>query len=241
MEGQGKTCNLLYDSGSNINLIRHAYAQELGLPGSPVSQVLQVTGKEPEQQDTFLYNIPLRRTRGEIEYVAAYGIQNITAYLSPVSLVPIITFFSAVRLKDIQRPIGKVDLLLGVHEARLFPTSLESHDNLLLQRSIFGSGLLLSGYRHSRPMSCMLGVTIIPQSTTAPTLLSPSQYLLEGEGCRVTASMIIRCARQAARPSLSRGRGKGAGRGWGGDHVHREHSQASHGHPLSKKLFFPRV
>ena len=35
---------------------------------------------------------------------------------------------------------------MGFHEARLFPTSLESHDNLLLQSSIFSSGLLLSGY-----------------------------------------------------------------------------------------------
>ena len=37
VEGQGKVCNLLYDSGSNINLVRHAYVKELGLPGSPVS------------------------------------------------------------------------------------------------------------------------------------------------------------------------------------------------------------
>ena len=40
VEGQERTCNLLYDSGSNINLIRHAYAKELGLPGFPVSQSL---------------------------------------------------------------------------------------------------------------------------------------------------------------------------------------------------------
>ena len=65
VEGQDKTCNLLNDSGSNINLICHTYAKELGLPGSPVSQVLQVTWKEPEQQDTFLYNIPLCRNSGE--------------------------------------------------------------------------------------------------------------------------------------------------------------------------------
>ena len=38
VEGQNETCNLLYDSGSNVNLIRHAYAKELGLLGFPVSQ-----------------------------------------------------------------------------------------------------------------------------------------------------------------------------------------------------------
>ena len=51
------------------------------------------------------------------------------------------------QLKDIQRPTGKVDLLLGIHEARLFPNHvLHSHDNLLLCQSSFGSGLLLIGH-----------------------------------------------------------------------------------------------
>ena len=37
-------------------------------------------------------------------------------------------------------------MLLGIHEARLFPTLvLSSHDNLLLLQSSFGSGLLLAG------------------------------------------------------------------------------------------------
>ena len=147
VEGQSRTCNLLYDSGSNVNLIRHAYAKQLGLSGSTVSQTLQVTGREPELQQTVLYNIPLRRASGEVEHVTAYGISDITANLHPVNLAPIIVFFSGIQLKDIQRPTGKVDLLLGIHEARLFPSHvLHSHDNLLLYQSSFGSGLLLVGH-----------------------------------------------------------------------------------------------
>ena len=130
-----------------MNLIRHAYAKQLGLSGSTVSQTLQVTGREPELQQTVLYNIPLRRASGEVEHVTAYGISDITANLHPVNLAPIIVFFSGIQLKDIQRPTGKVDLLLGIHEARLFPSHvLHFHDNLLLYQSSFGSGQLLVGH-----------------------------------------------------------------------------------------------
>ena len=190
VEGQNKSCNLLYDSGSNVNLIRHAYAKELGLSGSTVSQSLQVTGREPEQLQTVLYNIPLRRASGEIKNITAYGIPDITANLTPVNLAPIIIFFSGIRLKDIQRPTGKVDLLLGVHEARLFPKSLDSHDNLLLQTSVFGSGLVLSGYHpliksegcahHSRPRPCMSGVNLSSPGTPAPALCPQFPFLWEG-------------------------------------------------------------
>ena len=51
------------------------------------------------------------------------------------------------------KPTGHVDLLLGIHEARLFLTQvLQSWDNLLLCQSIFGSGLLLTGHHpHINP------------------------------------------------------------------------------------------
>ena len=49
MEGANKPCRVFFDSGSNTNLVRHAYAQQLGLLGTLVTQHLQVTGKQPEQ------------------------------------------------------------------------------------------------------------------------------------------------------------------------------------------------
>ena len=85
VEGSSKSCNVFFDSGSNTTLVRHAYAQELGLPGSPVTQHLQVTGKKPEQWDTIAYRVPLCKTNGEIEYVLAFRIKDITADLPPVN------------------------------------------------------------------------------------------------------------------------------------------------------------
>ena len=218
MEGRKRTCNLLYDSGTNVNLIRHAYAKELGLSGSTVSQSLQVTGREPEQQQTVLYNIPLRRASGEIEHITAYGIPDITADLTPVSIAPIIIFFSGIRLKDIQRPTGKVDLLLGVHEARLFPKSLDSHDNILLQTSVFGSGLVLSGYH---PLIKSEGVCppqqaqalhvrshlVLAEHTSSYPAASVSPTSTGGGGAGVQGDCRKVCALQASRTSLSRGGG----------------------------------
>ena len=102
VEGSSKSCNVFFDSGSNTNLVRHAYAQELGLPGAPVTQHLQVTGKQPEQWDTFAYRVPLCKTNREIQHVLAFGIEDITADLPPVNLAPVVTLFSGVKLKDIQ-------------------------------------------------------------------------------------------------------------------------------------------
>ena len=48
VEGSNKPCTVFFDTGSNTSLIRHAYAQQLGLPGTLVTQHLQVTGRQPE-------------------------------------------------------------------------------------------------------------------------------------------------------------------------------------------------
>ena len=62
--GAPVTCVVFFDSGSNTNLICAAYAQQLGLPGTPVTQHLQVTGKQPEQWETFAYRVPLQTISG---------------------------------------------------------------------------------------------------------------------------------------------------------------------------------
>ena len=147
IEGQSKACVTFFNSGSNTNKICRAFAESLGLPGSPVTQRLQVTGKQPEEWQTFSYRIRLIRNSGEVENVIAFGIEDIAAELPKVDLGPIITMFQGTQLNDIKRPTGHVDLLLGIQEARLFLTQvLQSQDNLLLCQSIFCSGLLLTDH-----------------------------------------------------------------------------------------------
>ena len=86
VEGANKPCTVFFDSESNANLVHHAYAQQLGLPVTPVTQHLQVPGKEPEQWETFAYRVPLCTTSGKIEHILAFGISDITADLPPINL-----------------------------------------------------------------------------------------------------------------------------------------------------------
>ena len=72
VEGANKPCIVFFDSGSNTNLVLHAYAQQLGLPGTLVTQHLQVTGKQPEQWETLSYRVLLCTTDGKIENVLAF-------------------------------------------------------------------------------------------------------------------------------------------------------------------------
>ena len=122
MGGANKPCVVFFVTGSNTNLVWHTFSQELGLPGTPVTQHLQVTGRQPEQWDTLAYKVPLQTISGEIKHILAFGIPDITAYLPPVNLAQVAPLLSGVKIQDIQRPTSKVDLLLGIHEARLFPS-----------------------------------------------------------------------------------------------------------------------
>ena len=105
-----------------------------------------MTGRQPEQWDTFAYRIPLCTNNGKIKHVLTFGIADIAADLPPVNLTSVAPLFRGVQLKDIQWCCA-VDLLLGIYENRLFPNHvLHSFDNLLLCQSLFGSGLLLVGH-----------------------------------------------------------------------------------------------
>ena len=70
---------------------------------------------------TQAYQIPLPRINGDS---IAFGIDAITSEMPEVDLRPIITMFSGVKLRDIKGPRGHVDLLKGIHDARLFLTEV---------------------------------------------------------------------------------------------------------------------
>lgn len=61
--GEGKKkCVAFFDSGSNINLVRRAFAECLGIPATAVTQQLKVMGNNPEEWQTFAYKT--RKSRG---------------------------------------------------------------------------------------------------------------------------------------------------------------------------------
>ena len=75
----------------------------------------------------------------------------ITAPLRPVDISPAMELFAGEipYLECIRRPVGEVDLLIGIQNARLFPVvmNLESHrvGNMRVLYSDFGTVMLLDG------------------------------------------------------------------------------------------------
>ena len=76
----------------------------------------------------------------------AFEIESITALLEEVDVRAAKKIFPGVDLEAIKRPVGKIGLLIGIHQAGIFPyvADRDKHidGNLRLLTSIFGTGSL---------------------------------------------------------------------------------------------------
>ena len=102
-DGKLKNCVAFFNTGSNINLVRTAFAVYLGVPATAVTQHLQVKGKKPEEWWTFNFEIPLIKRSGEFENVIAYLMDDIIAELPHIDAGVVISLFWGVsKLQDIR-------------------------------------------------------------------------------------------------------------------------------------------
>ena len=147
--GSNTKCLTFFDTGSNIHLVRGAFAQKLGLKGKRIKLDLTITGQRKETRDTTLYWVPLVDRQGTVWKVMAYEMDNITAPMEGEDVTLAEKLFPMVDKGALERPSGPVDLLVGINMAAIFPylANREEHlrGNLMLMTSIFGSGFLLSG------------------------------------------------------------------------------------------------
>ena len=136
-----------WDSGSTINLIRSEFAQSLGLKGKPCVQYVQVSGHDVEPWKTTAYWVTMVDCEKVEHKILAYGVDVITAKLDRVDITPVLSLFPGLLYEEVYRPMGHVDLLVGIQEAGLHPTVPDRNvvDNLRLLESKFGTGKLLDG------------------------------------------------------------------------------------------------
>ena len=109
-----------------------------------------MTGGRIKAWQTEAYHVPLVDREGTVHYVLAYSINTITSPTDYVDVQPALKVFPDVNcLVTILRPVGEVDLLLGIHHSDLHPVLADpvKHrvDKLRLLTSRFGSGYLLDG------------------------------------------------------------------------------------------------
>lgn len=125
VEGRGmrRTAAVAWDKGATTALIRKAVAEELHLPGTPVSLRLQTAGHGFEPWETTAYSMYLIDKLGTKRRIVVYSMDSITSDMEEVETSPMVHIFQGLGImpQDLVRPHGPVDILIGVNYASLHP------------------------------------------------------------------------------------------------------------------------
>ena len=137
-------CTTLWDTGSTISLVSNKYAEETGLKGSDCCFELSGVGGNKQTYSTKLYMVPLNDKEGRQVQIHAFGIDKITADLTKMDLQGAAEAFD-IEEKNLPRPDGPVNLLIGMNYADLIPNKLSVNKKLVLYTSNFGTGYVVGG------------------------------------------------------------------------------------------------
>jgi hypothetical protein len=147
----GRSCVTFWDTGSQVTLMTHEAAKDMGLkpiPGPPLN--LMGVGNSQKTRSTVRYKIPLVDTGGRTVEVAAYGMGHIMDPLETIDPMLMRAVFPEAPAGGIEAASGGVDLLMGHDNLRLFPVEQRRVEDAALHRSRFGTGWIASG-RLPRP------------------------------------------------------------------------------------------
>ena len=140
----GENITTLWDTGSTISLVSTEFAEGAGLAGVDCCFELSGVGETKQLYSTKLYLIPLYTTEGTSISVHAFGIDRITADLEPTDVLSAAEAFE-LKLEQLQRPVGKVQLLVGMNYTDILPVQTEVKKKVALYSSKFGTGYLVGG------------------------------------------------------------------------------------------------
>ena len=143
-----------WDNGSTIALVSKDYCIRNNLQGLPVSYDLITVGNNINTYDTMLYEIILVDRLGNEHVIKAYEIDDICGEMNSMKTSKFSHLFSSVTARDIARPKGKIDLLVGIEYSEIHPDKTESREGLSLYKTKFGTGKILGG-RHKNVQGSM--------------------------------------------------------------------------------------
>ena len=147
------SCLVFWDLGSQVTLVTTQYAEEHRLQEMGRSSLrLSGLGSGPSIKATVKYKVPLLDTGGNVIEVVAHGLDHIASNLEAVDPRVLKEPFPEVPPGGIEGASGRVSLLMGQDNLRLFPVEARRHAGLALFRSRFGTGWVISGNA-----SCPLG------------------------------------------------------------------------------------
>ena len=146
--GEMAEITVFFDNGSTCSLVLSETAELFGCPGEPVTVSID-TINGIMTRETKLYCVELLSNTGERVLIKAFGVENISEVRSVVQLSDVKTKFSAEVQsqwgKVSKRPRGQVHLLVGQEYAGYHPVPYEAQENLVICRTMFGQGWLITG------------------------------------------------------------------------------------------------
>ena len=133
--------NVLWDTAANLSLISNEMAKRLCLNGKPVKLCVTVAGGGKKSINSAKYAVPIFDMCNNRRNIIAYGIDVITTEISEIHNASLLENCPGLDLKNVIRPRGKVDLLIGYDYASWHPTKIQNWGHLLLLSNQFGKCL----------------------------------------------------------------------------------------------------
>ena len=129
---------VIWDSASDTTLITHRMAKLLGLRSKNVIVTITKVGNVVDQCNTKQYNINVHDKWGVEHTISALGMDEIASEIPYVNLYNIDQKFPGFSPRILNRPKGKVDMLIGLDYCNLLPQVYQTCGNLQLLENQFG-------------------------------------------------------------------------------------------------------
>lgn len=143
---------LFFDDGSTCCLITHKFAGFLGLKGVPVTQYIEVAGRDYEVYETSVYKMDLKDNTGQTHKLELIGLEKITTNPGRVNIKEVYNLFPHIEKGALDRPHQEVGILIGQDQVQLLPTGGAGRyqaGSLRVMEVKFGSGFVLGGHHSS--------------------------------------------------------------------------------------------
>ena len=132
---------MLVGCWSGISFITNPKAKQLNLRGKPVTPYVTTAGGQRRVIDSMTYNVEIHDKFQNIHQLRVYGIDRITGANADLDLHPIVNRFNNVKVGDIRRPTGGVNILIGYDYAGWHPIPEQTREHLVILSNIFGKCL----------------------------------------------------------------------------------------------------